>query len=499
MTKKLNRLLSISLISLFIISCNKSIDKLPAPSPENADTTAYAQFTVNGLQQEQGQLYALVTIENSNDVPVVNTKKVTVDFIQGTYKSDKIALAKGTYKLSKFIIVKASDTAFYAAPKANTAKAGQVTKPLALDLSITQKGINLHTAEVIKINNTDNPSAFGYNTADFGFLPYLNITGKIKMSVGEVVYDNLPGKIKITAVDNNGNSWIREQDFQKGVNSIRVPENYTAYTFETEKFGVHFTRQFTRQQLTNNFLVEMDANRLPKLLRKETSFIENYAGFTEDSRTEYFYAAGNKLQHINYYQRLPQYADLQFQHTYKFVYDGFLLDTIKRYSPDNILNGFTAFTYSGNKITAMHNNSFDQQTFAAVEYGGTESNPQVTIDYLFSNGNSMVYRMNYSGGNKVNDQAQSSTGGTQSGVYEYDSNINPYHQLGYPDIFFTNTSKNNRIMEQGTYGGSIPSVVAYKFEYVYDNDGYPSVLYTSYKGYTSGQHLYRIKKVFQYQ
>lgn len=61
-------------------------------------------------------------------------------------------------------------------------------------------------------------------------------------------------------------------------------------------------------------------------------------------------------------------------------------------------------------------------------------------------------------------------------------------------MYFTNSSKNNLIYEQKNYGGAIPQVVPYKFEYTYDTAGYPTEVYTSYKRDTSQQHLYRIKK-----
>ena len=111
----------------------------------------------------------------------------------------------------------------------------------------------------------------------------------------------------------------------------------------------------------------------------------------------------------------------------------------------------------------------------------------------------MTYKIFTRNGNKISDQAMSSTGGGESGTYEYDSNINPKHQLGWPDLYFSNYSKNNLMSEQKGYGGSIPQVKPYKFEYTYDADGYPTEALISYKGYTSGQHLYNIKTVYSYQ
>jgi hypothetical protein len=457
------------------------------------------QFKATGLQLPDEPHYAIISLEKKNGQAVYTNKKITIDQVQGVYKTDKVKVTRGDYQLTKFIVVKASDTAVYAAPLANSAKAVQVAKPLSQDISVTQYGLTLTTAEVVKVNGEDAPASFGYGTSDFGFLPYLTLKVKLKILVGTVIYDSLPGTLLVDAVNDNNEHWTREIELSKGITNVRVPENFTNYKLVLHKWNTGIEANYPRVALSNNDEINLENFKQPKKLVKETSYLELSTGYREDSRTEYFYGNGNKLANINYYQRLPQYATLQLQQVHKFVYTGTILDTINRYSPDNQLNGFTAFSYTAGKITSIHNKSYDQETFAAAQHQGTQANFQLTIDYLFSNGHSMVYQMMFSNGNKISDLAQTSTGGTQRGTYEYDSNINPYHQLGYPDIYFTNASKNNRILEQVSYGGAYPTAVPYKTEYSYDEDGYPTVLYTSYKGFTTGQHLYRTKKVFQYQ
>lgn len=487
-------------ISLLVMSSCKKDSDLQQQSPvQNGDTASYLQIKASGLQLPGQTHFAIISINNQNGQALIQNKKVTLDFVQGKYITDKVSLAKGRYKLTKFIVTNERDTAVYATPLANSEKAQLVLKPLQLDLSVTNPGVTVADAEVIPVTIQDSPASFGYTAADFGFLSFLTLKAKLKITLGQVVYDSLPGRITIDAVDNLNNHWIRDIDFGSGIATLRVPDNYVRYTFKTTKWNVPIERIFPRSALFNNYQVSLESVKALKRLAREVSYMELSTGLKEDSRAEYFYGTSNTLSSIRYYQRLPQYAELQLTNTFTFQYTGVQLDTISRLSPDNSRNGFTAFSYSNGRISGMHNKSYDQQTFAAVEYTGTALNPRISIDYLFSNGNSMVYRMNYSGGNKVNENSQSSTGGNQSAVFGYDNNINPYHQLGYPDLFFTHSSKNNRILENVTYGGSVPTIIPYKYEYNYDADGYPSVLYISYKGYTSGQHLYRIKRIFQYR
>ena len=70
--------------------------------------------------------------------------------------------------------------------------------------------------------------------------------------------------------------------------------------------------------------------------------------------------------------------------------------------------------------------------------------------------------------------------------------------MNYPNIYLSNSSKNNLVSEQGRYVGAIPSVVVVKYEYTYDDDGYPSQLVRGFRGATSGEHLYNLKTVYTY-
>src|SRR4029079_5978950 len=132
MKSKRSFILLTGITVLFFSACKKTTDDFPQGPTESIDTTSYVIWTVTGLQQTGTQLFALVTIENKSGVPVVSNKKLALDNIQGPYKTVKILLPQGEFKLAKFIVVKSSDAAVFATPKVNTAKAAQVSNPLAL-------------------------------------------------------------------------------------------------------------------------------------------------------------------------------------------------------------------------------------------------------------------------------------------------------------------------------------------------------------------------------
>lgn len=485
-------------IALSTVSCNKTVDEIITEQPPQEQSKSFVQFKAGGVNLDGKQYYAIVDIENKNGETVVSNKKLTLDYIQGEYKTDKVELPKGDYRLAKFVVVRSSDTAVFATPRAGSAKAALITKPLKLDFTISTGGVALLATEALKVNPSDDATAFGYTVTDFGFFPSLALKLKLSLTIGGVLFDNLPGKIEIDAIDNQDNHWTRQIDLSPGQMSFRVPENFTQYKFRVIKWNSTLEKTYSRAELSENFAIEMTAAKNAKKLVKEFTFTELATGLRADSRAEYTYN-GLGLTQAHYYQRLPQYQDLQLTMVNKFHYLFNQVDTIRRFDGTGMQTGFTAFTYTAGKITSIHNTSYDQQTFAAVHHGGTAAEPELNIDYLFSNGQSMEYVMKYRNQNKISYSARSSTGAGGVGTYEYDNNINPYYLMQYPDLYFSNTSKNNKIIEQTGSVGGFPTVVPYKMEYEYDEDGYPTVLYTSYKGYTTGEHLYRTKKVFQYQ
>lgn len=494
MTNRIIGSLLAGIVMLTVASCKKNIDKIP----QQPDTSSYLQFSTLGIQQSNVQLYALLSMETNNGQVVFTNKKVTIDEVQGVYKTDKIKLARGDYKLTRFIVVKASDTAAYAIPLVNTAKAAESANPLPVAVPVNKKGINNAALQVLKIMGTDAAESYGYTKDDFGFQPYINLRLKLKINVGQVAYDNLPGQLAIDATNAEGKHWIRQVDLQKGINTIRVPEQYSVYKFEVAKWNTLAQSVVNRAAVQENMLIALEAARQPKRLIKEESFIENVAGLVPDSRTEYFYNGANRLSEIRNYQKSTVVSGLPLTNVYKFVYDGGQLDSIKRFDGNSASTGFTAFTYESGRIQTILNRSYDQQTSAFIEYTGAGENEVISGDYLFHNGHTMNYKFTFTNGNKTSDHAQTSTGGNETGVYEYDDHINPKHQLGWDDLYFTNYSKSNLSAQQKNYAGGFPTVVPYKFEYTYDNDGYPAEVFISYKGFTTGQHLYRVKRVYYY-
>jgi hypothetical protein len=469
------------------------------PIPVN-DTASYLVFSVSGVTANPQTLFALVSVEGQNAQPLLTNRKVKLNAANGFHRSDTIRLSKGNYKISKFLVVNNGDTAQYATPKTNSAKAPQVRHPLSMDFPLNQKGVNYASISVLKISDNDTPESFGYTSTDFGYEVMLKLKLSIKMTLGTVEYDSLGGKLKIIATKDQGNEqWVREIELQRGLNSVNVPENYSKYHFQVNQWNVPIQKEFSRSALQQGTAIVFEGARQPKMLKSEATWIETVGGLLPDTKTDYYYNSFNKLSETKFYQRKLQVSGLYLTWINTFHYEGNHLDTIKRFDADMQQRGTTALFYEGGRLSNGSVNSFDQDTYAAFEYGTTGSYETITGNYILSNGHTMEYKFRFKDGNKVSDEARTSTGGIEGGTYTYDSYINPKHQLGWDDIYLTNASKSNLTGQQKGYGGAFPSVIPYKYEYTYDADGYPTESYVSYKSGGNGEYLYRIKKVYTYQ
>lgn len=82
--------------------------------------------------------------------------------------------------------------------------------------------------------------------------------------------------------------------------------------------------------------------------------------------------------------------------------------------------------------------------------------------------------MTMQGVNMYQTQITHSNGAKEDGQLQFDYYINPFMHLNLPDVYFVNPSRHNVIGQQKTYAELFPSSEPYQFNYVYDNDGFPT-------------------------
>lgn len=332
-----------------------------------------------------------------------------------------------------------------------------------------------------------------------------NLRVKVAIKIGSVLYDSIPATLHLNSIDSIGKATSQVIELQPGTNTLALYGSYARYHIRVSKWGITDEKTVTRQELEAAGVITLGGSKAAKRLQMEESytFIPADGSYRTQGKTIYKYDGAGRLLRAIYYQKYPQHADLKLTLVDKFVYEaGGRLDRIDRFDADQdtttVPASFTAFNYDGQGRVAQIYNNQTTETAASVGYGVESGFATINLAYYFGNNASMNYTMKFKGGNKVADGGRTSAGHGESGTYTYDTNINPYAHMAWPDLYLSHESRNNVVAQQKSYGGAYPSGDPYKFEYQYDADGYPTSKITTYKSVVTGEDLYRTRTVYTY-
>ncbi len=465
------------LMLLVAVSCKETeeIQPIPAP-PADGGKTPVQLFTLSvkpATLPVASVFTAVISAVKEDGTPLYTDANLAFTLTDGVLVSNKIELPAGHYKLTKLLIKDEKKNVVIASPLVNSAKATGTVK--ALPLAFTEAPLVIESASV---NETDLPEEYGYEANAFGETPYIKIKLKSIVYIRGVEYRPAT-TIKITS-----GSWTKEV---QNNSEVLLPRKLETFHFESNVWTLHSAKTVTLTELKTNSRVVLEASSVAKLLKEQLVYSPAAAGGSVvSSKTHYTYLESGQLNKIFYYQKKVSSDELELQTIHEFNYSNGTLVLIKRSNGKNENIGFSTFSYDPQgRIAYIDDKKYDTHITGTFTYplsGKTEGH------YTFDNGNTMTYQMTYSELNKIEDVAYGT--GSESGKYVYDDQINPFYFMNYSDLLFSNTSKNNRLNEEKSYGGIIPSLELYKSEYSYDAQGYPEMLIRSYRGYTSKQHLF---------
>jgi hypothetical protein len=326
----------------------------------------------------------------------------------------------------------------------------------------------------------------------------LKIKVKAAILVGNILYDSIPATLHIVGVDSLKTLHDTLVELKAGQNEIELKDNYVSYILGLSKWGVADKLVLQKSEIRRGMLVTLGGKIAAKLLKSETDYVLTGNVAVLQGRTEYRYNE-NGLAQIDYYQKTVQKKDLVWTITDMFRYVDGQLTKIERFDNQDRLISATDFLYGANgKITKIHQSSGGVETDVQVYYSSESGYQIIQSDLAFDNGHRLTYILKLLNGNKLSDRASNTRGGSESGSYTFDNQVNPYAHMNWPDIFFARVSKNNIIGQEKSYAGAYPSADPYKFEYSYNNDGYPVELLKSYRSVLTGEHLYQTKTIYNY-
>ncbi|HRP57905.1 hypothetical protein [Agriterribacter sp.] len=488
----------LTIASLIAVSCSKDTEVIQKPEPSAPTPTGASAVQISlalpgntGIQNAQ----AILVLEQTGQEKVVKVKLQEQD---ERLHTGPVVLPAGEYRLTQLKVADKNGKYLYAVPRAASARANEVTTPLAVRLvaNADKPVVNLTAAPItIAGNATD----FGYPTNAFEGQDRFTVQLKATVNVGGYVYDNMDGQLLITWYDAQDNPHSEQVQLQAGNNTISLPVGASRFVFTYSKWNVTDEMDMPASAVTRGMSIAIGGSVAARKLSEEKTWIESDGSSRLVSRKTYHYNGAGQLVKTMYYQKLPQYAELQLQQVHAFEYQPGKLMHVQYFDGNNKSYGYLKFMYNNNgQITHMEQKSYDQMTYAAVEHSIEYGSRKVTIDYLYENGHALEYTYQVENGNRTKESGISSAGASEGGTFEYDNNINPYYLLGIQDIYLRYNSRNNMIQQNKSYSGSMPSSIPYRFNYTYDDAGYPVQLLKNFRSYSSNTHLYTEKTVYTY-
>lgn len=493
-------------------SCKKEVDpgKIPQdPTPGPSLEFQFRLDSIPGLSNEpQANLFAMVSVFNDQNQAVINNKKLSIDH-QGKFFTQKIALPAGTYQVRKFLLISGTNQVLFATPLANSPKASLVKAPLPFRQLLPQPALTIWPVEVLPVNKGDKAEEFGYPAGTFQEdnespveLPAAKVIRlRTAIRIGTILYDSIPSSLTYRTWDSLQQLQTRIIHLPAGTQLLKLDSTAVKHELTVSKWGREYKLMLDYDTVQSGNLYLMGEDKAPKLLKTEYVYRLVNGKYVAETKTDFTYGGSNRLEKISYYKKRPDNKPYLAM-VDEFRYSNNELDRISRYDEQNNPIGQTAFSYDpAGLIKAIVDNQSGVETAVSVSSFNNEqeSRTEVAMAYRYSNSAiTMDYYKRYVNGNLVGDNSSTSNHSTENGDYEYDQQINPYVHMGWPNLFLSNSSRNNMVLSRKTYYGNYPLVVEYGHTYKYDGEGYPVELVKKFKSYLTGEYLYTTRTVYLY-
>ncbi|HEX2606860.1 MAG TPA: hypothetical protein VHK91_05750 [Flavisolibacter sp.] len=499
-------LIILAMLSVFS-SCKKDPVSHPAPGPGNGAGQSFQyRFVIENLVSVDPEgSFAIASVENQQGQEVIRNKKLPLTY-KGQFESEILELPAGSYRLTKWIVFGKNGKVQQAAPLAGSEKATSVSKPLKIGFRVPNADTLRVGVQVAGVNPGEAPSKFGYPADAFGDSeshpdpnPDFTIQLRTVIANGNVIYDSIPSTLRVTIWDEKNEFTTRDLHLAPGTNTIALPKAATKFKFQIWQWGHTDEMTLLRKDVDANTVYLIGGGREAKKLKSELVYTLVDGTYRADSKTVYNYGANGKLDEILYYLKRKD-GTPYIAFTDLFLYDGDRVEAIVKSDEKGNAISSTAFEYNtqGQVIAMRQKDAGTTETAAEVTYTPVGNAQRVTIRYRYSdNSNVLYYNKTLLRGNMIETSAASDLS-SETGYYRYDFQINPYANMNWPDLYLSHQVKNNVIEQQKSYSGHYPTADPYKFDYKYDDQGYPVELIKSYKSPVTGQHLFITKTVFTY-
>ena len=496
----------LTLLSVFIYySCGKE-PAMNQPQPQSSNYFRVEIKDLPGSNTIMQQSYVLLSVMNEQNEEVLKNRKLILSHDGSSYKTARLLLGAGRYRVTSLMIRNNNDSLMYAAPRTNSVRAAEVINPLYLAFNLPSKNDLMLPVEVASVQHGDQPSHFGYADGSFGVpsespnSEYFKVGVRIKLTIGDIVYDSIPSTLKITIWDKQNQEKLVYKELSPGMNDVLLPRLANKYSLLIEKWGYAEQKFIDPATINANTSYEFNGVMESRILRSEITYRVIDGTDKAETKTLYLYNPEKKIHQVLHYKKKNDGTPyLAFTDDYR--YNGAQLENIRRKDETGTETESTLFIRNAEgqpqAITQSTNSGIT--TSALVNYYSAEGFTGIHVNYKYSHHSNMLdYDMRFAAGNMSESAAMRANTTAEMGTYQYDQNINPYAVMHLDDLFFSNVSKNNRVAQYKQYTGSMPEADVYEYQYTYDQFGYPKQVIKKYKSPLLNQHSFTTKTIYNY-
>jgi hypothetical protein len=250
-----------SIIFLLLSFINSSCKKEEKAGEGQVEFTLATSDAQSSLKAASAAASVVVTIEDASGKVVKNSEKINIYSMSGSYITQPISLVSGSYKLTRFLVLDASNNVLYASPLEGSSKASLVQQPLPIAFSARTNAVTKLIPEVLNATEST-PETFGYTTFSF------NVVGEtFDFLVGAFIYNEGVKNYQLTDASltiSNGSTPVSSIQL-KGRNAssgttvydslgvttkVTLPENYDEFTLVITKPGYKtYEKTFSKAEL----------------------------------------------------------------------------------------------------------------------------------------------------------------------------------------------------------------------------------------------------------
>jgi len=196
----------------------------------------------------------VITIADSKGKVAIESKKIALINMNGSYISESLSLVIGNYNITKFLVLNNFDSVIYAAPLKGSNLAYLVTTPLPISFNISKNNVTKVVPEVLS-GKSFRPEDFGYYSFSFDVVKAFDfLTTVMVYNFSVKNWELTTANIIIKAVD----STIAYSGTLAAItNQITLRDNSMKYILRVSKVGyLTYTAIFTTDELKLYFKSE---------------------------------------------------------------------------------------------------------------------------------------------------------------------------------------------------------------------------------------------------